>query len=137
MESGATLEQIPNSSNLKNNYAEIKVWDYESESFARTGLQFCGLLMGDHSKAGINTMFNSGTTVGICANIFGPGFPRTIIPSFAWGGANGFTTFNLKKAFEAANAMMKRRNQQLSEVDEAIITQVFNDSAKYRVWEKQ
>lgn len=125
-----------NSSNLKNNYAEVKVWDYQSESFARTGLQFCGLLMGDHSKAGINTMFNTGTTVGICANVFGAGFPRNLIPSFSWGGATGFTTFGLKKAFEASNAMMKRRNKELTNVDEGILAHVFDISAKYRSWEK-
>ncbi|MEM8893572.1 MAG: putative sugar nucleotidyl transferase, partial [Bacteroidota bacterium] len=86
-----------NTSNLKNNYTSIKLWNYARERFIDTGLQFCGLMMGDHSKAGINTMFNTGTVVGVGANIFGDGFPRTFIPSFAWGGASGFSTFKLSK----------------------------------------
>src|SRR5690606_21423536 len=87
-----------NNSNLKNNYAEVRLWDYETESFARTGLQFCGLMMGDHSKCGINTMFNTGTVIGVSANIFGSGYPRNFIPSFSWGGSAGMTTFKTAKA---------------------------------------
>jgi len=92
-----------NTSNLKNNYEKIKLWNYGKRGFLSTGLQFCGLMMGDHSKCGINTMFNTGTTVGVSANIFGGGFPRNFIPSFAWGGPAGFTTFQLGKALESAN----------------------------------
>ncbi|MFM7896801.1 MAG: ABC transporter transmembrane domain-containing protein, partial [Flavobacterium sp.] len=88
-----------NNSNLKNNYEEVRLWSYETEGFARTGLQFCGLMMGDHSKCGINTMFNTGTVVGVSTNIFGSGFPRNFVPSFSWGGASGFTTYITKKAF--------------------------------------
>ena len=95
-----------NTSNLKNNYAPVRLWSYETEGFAKTGLQFCGLMMGDHAKAGINTMFNTGTVVGVAANVFGSGFPRNFIPSFSWGGASGFTTYRTNKAFEAATAMM-------------------------------
>ena len=91
-----------NNSNLKNNYEEVKLWSYEKEGFAKTGLQFCGLIMGDHSKCAINTMFNTGTVVGVSANIFGSGFPRNFVPSFTWGGAQGFTTYLTKKAFETA-----------------------------------
>ncbi|HLV40225.1 GlmU family protein, partial [Xanthomarina sp.] len=98
-----------NNSNLKNNYAEVRLWDYETESFARTGLQFCGLMMGDHSKCGINTMFNTGTVIGVNANIFGSGFPRNFVPSFSWGGSSGFTTYLTKKAFEVAQVVMSRR----------------------------
>jgi UDP-N-acetylglucosamine diphosphorylase/glucosamine-1-phosphate N-acetyltransferase len=86
-----------NNSNLKNNYAEVRLWNYEVESFSKTGLQFCGLMFGDHSKCGINTMFNTGTVVGVSANIFGGGFPRNFIPSFSWGGNSGFTTYLTKK----------------------------------------
>ena len=82
-----------NTSNLKNNYAEVKLWNYKTEKFKKTGTQFCGLIMADHSKCGINTMFNTGTVVGVSANIFGSGFPRNIIPSFSWGGNSGFTTY--------------------------------------------
>ncbi|MBL4888014.1 MAG: GlmU family protein, partial [Flavobacteriaceae bacterium] len=96
-----------NNSNLKNNYAEVRLWNYETQGFAKTGLQFCGLMMGDHSKCGINTMFNTGTVIGVSANIFGSGFPRNFIPSFSWGGSSGFTTYLTKKAFEVAKVVMK------------------------------
>ena len=89
-----------NSSNLKNNYAEVKLWSYKKRSFIGTSLQFCGLIMGDHSKCGINTMFNTGTVVGVGANIFGAGFPRNFIPSFSWGGASGFSVYKLPKVFD-------------------------------------
>ena len=125
-----------NNSNLKNNYLPVKVWNYEQNRFVDTGSQFCGLFMGDHSKTGINTMFNTGTVVGVSANIFGPGFPRTFIPSFAWGGNHGFTSFKINKAFETAEAMMKRRGLELTETDKKILMNVYNHSVKYRVWEK-
>ncbi|WP_338730985.1 GlmU family protein [Mangrovimonas cancribranchiae] len=121
-----------NNSNLKNNYAEVRLWNYETESFAKTGLQFCGLMMGDHSKCGINTMFNTGTVVGVSANIFGSGFPRNFVPSFSWGGNNGFTTYLTKKAFEVAKVVMSRRNVELSDTDKAILEHVFEETAKFR-----
>lgn len=121
-----------NNSNLKNNYAEVRLWDYETEGFARTGLQFCGLMMGDHSKCGINTMFNTGTVVGVSANIFGSGFPRNFIPSFSWGGSGGFTTYKTDKAFEVAKVVMSRRNIEFSEVDAKILEHVFEETAKWR-----
>lgn len=124
-----------NTSNLKNNYAPVKVWSYAKGGFANTGLQFCGLMMGDHSKCGINTMFNTGTVVGVSANIFGSGFPRNFIPSFSWGGANGFTTFQLRKSYEVAELVMKRRSIDLSEADKAILEYVFEETARYRNWE--
>lgn len=121
-----------NNSNLKNNYAEVRIWDYETESFAKTGLQFCGLLMGDHSKCGINTMFNTGTVVGVSANIFGAGFPRNFIPSFSWGGKSGFVTYKTNKAFEVANIVMKRHNIEFTDEDKAILEQVFEETAVFR-----
>ena len=121
-----------NNSNLKNNYAEVRLWDYNSESFARTGLQFCGLMMGDHSKCGINTMFNTGTVVGVSANIFGSGFPRNFVPSFSWGGSGGFTTYLTKKAFEVAEVVMSRRDVVLTDADKAILEHVFEATKKYR-----
>ncbi|RMA64652.1 GlmU family protein [Ulvibacter antarcticus] len=121
-----------NNSNLKNNYAEVRLWDYETEGFARTGLQFCGLMMGDHSKCGINTMFNTGTVVGVSANIFGSGFPRNFIPSFSWGGSGGMTTYLTKKAFEVAKVVMSRRGIDFSETDAKILEHVFEESAKWR-----
>lgn len=121
-----------NNSNLKNNYEEVKLWSYETEGFAKTGLQFCGLMMGDHSKCGINTMFNTGTVVGVSANIFGAGFPRNFVPSFSWGGASGFTTYITKKAFETAKIVMSRRHIEFSEQDAAILEHVFEITKKYR-----
>ncbi|MEM9363711.1 MAG: GlmU family protein [Bacteroidota bacterium] len=121
-----------NTSNLKNNYAEVRLWNYNTEGFAKTGLQFCGLIMGDHSKCGINTMFNTGTVVGVSANIFGSGYPRNFIPSFTWGGASGFTTYLTKKAYEAARAMMKRRNVEFDAIEEGILNQVFELTKKWR-----
>lgn len=126
-----------NNSNLKNNYANVKMWDFASERFKDTGLQFCGLIMGDHSKCGINTMFNTGTTVGVSANIFGDGFPRTIIPSFAWGGSSGFSTYNTRKVFETAELVMNRRNKELTEADKAVLSHIFELTAGNRVWEKK
>lgn len=121
-----------NNSNLKNNYEEVKLWSYETEGFAKTGLQFCGLMMGDHSKCGINTMFNTGTVVGVSANIFGSGFPRNFVPSFSWGGAAGFTTYITKKAFETAKLVMGRRNVEFDETEAAILEHVFEETKKWR-----
>lgn len=121
-----------NNSNLKNNYAEVRLWDYQTEGFAKTGLQFCGLMMGDHSKCGINTMFNTGTVVGVSANIFGSGFPRNFVPSFSWGGSSGFTTYLTKKAFEVAEVVMSRRGIEFTEQDAAILEHVFEETGKYR-----
>ena len=120
-----------NTSNLKNNYAEVKLWNYESDRFAKTGLQFCGMMMGDHSKCGINTMFNTGTVVGVSANIYGSGYPRNFIPSFSWGGPSGLTTYQLKKVFQVAEAVMKRRDKVLSVNDQNILTAVFEFTKKY------
>jgi UDP-N-acetylglucosamine diphosphorylase/glucosamine-1-phosphate N-acetyltransferase len=125
-----------NNSNLKNNYTEVKLWNYKTEKFEKTGQQFCGLIMGDHSKCGINTMFNTGTVVGVSANIFGSGFPRNFVPSFAWGGASGYSTFKTDKAFETAEAMMARRGKEFETIDRVIMLKVFEDTAKYRRWEK-
>lgn len=121
-----------NNSNLKNNYEEVKLWSYETEGFVKTGLQFCGLIMGDHSKCGINTMFNTGTVVGVSANIFGSGFPRNFVPSFSWGGAAGFTTYVTKKAFQTAKLVMERRNMEFDEKEEAILEHVFEETKKWR-----
>jgi UDP-N-acetylglucosamine diphosphorylase/glucosamine-1-phosphate N-acetyltransferase len=121
-----------NNSNLKNNYAEVRLWDYQTGGFARTGLQFCGLMMGDHSKCGINTMFNTGTVVGVSANIFGSGFPRNFVPSFSWGGSKGFVTYNTNKAFEVAKVVMERRNEAFTELDKVILEHVFEETKSYR-----
>ena len=121
-----------NNSNLKNNYAKVRMWNYESERFEQTGLQFCGLMMGDHSKTAINTMFNTGTVIGVSANIYVPGFPRNFIPSFSWGGASGFSTYLPKKAFETAKVAMARRRVEFNETDAAILNHVFELTKKWR-----
>jgi len=121
-----------NNSNLKNNYEEVKLWSYETENFAKTGLQFCGLMMGDHSKCGINTMFNTGTVVGVSSNIFGSGFPRNFVPSFSWGGASGFTTYLTSKAFQTAKIVLSRRHVDFTKEDARILEHVFEETKKYR-----
>jgi len=121
-----------NNSNLKNNYAEVKLWNYESGRFANTRLQFCGLMMGDHSKCGINTMFNTGTVIGVSANIYGSGFPRNFIPSYSWGGASGFTEYKTNKVFEVAALVMKRRNIVFDEKEKRILEHIFEATKQYR-----
>ncbi|MDM8159025.1 GlmU family protein [Labilibaculum sp. K2S] len=121
-----------NNSNLKNNYSEVKLWSYSSESFEKTGLQFCGTIMGDHSKCGINTMLNTGTVIGVSANVFGAGFPRNFIPSFAMGGNHGFKEYRLKATFEVADLVMQRRGLEFNEVEKNILTNVFEMTKEYR-----
>lgn len=121
-----------NNSNLKNNYATVKLWNYTQERFIDTGEQFCGMIMGDHSKCGINTMFNTGTVVGVSANIYGEGFPRNFIPSFAWGGAKGFQEYRLNKALEVAEKVMQRRNKTLEETEIHMFREIFERTQKYR-----
>ncbi len=121
-----------NNSNLKNNYAEVKLWSESKSTFERTGLQFCGLMMADHSKCGINTMFNTGTVVGVSCNIYGAGFPRNFVPSFSWGGAQGYTEYKLPKAFETMQKVMERREVQLQEEDKKIFEYIFNKTQNQR-----
>ena len=119
-----------NTSNLKNTYEEVKLWDYVSSSFKRTGQQFAGLIMGDHSKCGINTMFNTGTVVGVFANIYGAGFQRNYIPSYSWGSPAGMKPYVLKKVFQVADAVFKRRGKELDQVEQDILTALYNDMFK-------
>jgi len=126
-----------NTSNLKNNYAPVKVWSHTAHRFVDTGQTFCGLMMGDHSKAGINTMFNTGTVVGVGANIFGAGFPRQFIPSFSWGGSAGFETFRLPKFAEVAERVLSRRGLGYDEIEEALMGEVFKQTEADRVWDKK
>lgn len=119
-----------NNSNLKNNYSNIDVWNYENKKFIDSNNQFVGLIMGDHSKCGINAMFNTGTVVGVFANIFGSNFPPKYIPSFSWGGADGFTTYQFEKALEVANRVMQRRDKYLSNSDITILKHIFEEENK-------
>ena len=121
-----------NNSNLKNNYAEVRLWDYEQQSFRKTGLQFCGLIMADHAKCAINTMFNTGTVAGVSANVFGSGFPRNFIPDFAWGGSHGFEVYGLNKMLATAKLVLERRNMILDEVEIDILTEIFERTKAYR-----
>lgn len=121
-----------NNSNLKNNYGSVELFNYHQGKAEDTGLTFCGLIMGDHSKSGINTMFNTGTVVGVSANIFGADFPPKFIPSFSWGGNRWLLTFNIEKSMEVAERVMQRRNLSLSETDKKIFQTIFEIEEKYR-----
>jgi UDP-N-acetylglucosamine diphosphorylase/glucosamine-1-phosphate N-acetyltransferase len=121
-----------NTSNLKNNYSKVKLWNYATGREEETGLQFCGLIMGDFSRCGINTMFNTGTLMGISSNIYGSGFPGSFIPSFSWGGAAGLETYRLLQAIETIQTGMTVRQLELSETDKKIIDRVFTLTGRYR-----
>ncbi len=121
-----------NTSNLKNNYSEVRIWHYPTERFVATGKIFCGLIMGDHSKCGINTMFNTGTVVGVSANIYGAGYQRNFIPSFSWGGPKGIRTYRLDKALEVAGVVMKRRGKVLDPAMRHILENVFDRTEAFR-----
>lgn len=121
-----------NNSNLKNNYSEVKLWNYTAGRFDKTGMQFCGTIMGDHSKCGINTMLNTGTVIGVSANVYGAGFPRNFIPSFAMGGNHGFKEYRLTATFEVANLVMQRRGVEFDEVEKNLLTEIFEMTKEYR-----
>ena len=122
-----------NASNLKNDYSKIRLWNYPDHTFMRTDLQFCGLIMGDHSKVGINCMFNTATVVGVGVNIHGSGFPRTFIPSFSEGSpVGGFVDVQLKKFFEIANRAMARRGMLLTEIDYEIFEEIYKIASTYK-----
>ena len=122
-----------NNSNLKNNYDEVKLWDYNAQRFRKTGLQFCGLIMADHAKCAINTMFNTGTVAGVSANIFGAGFPRNFIPDFSWGGPQGYEVYSLKKMFVTAEKVFARRDhREFNEIEKDILTKVFELTEEHR-----
>jgi len=121
-----------NNSNLKNNYAEVKLWDYTLEKFRKTGLQFCGLIMADHAKCAINTMFNTGTVVGVGANVFGAGFPRNFIPDFSWGGAHGLETYALNKMLETTQKVFVRKSIVFDDIEKDILSEIFDHTTKYR-----
>jgi UDP-N-acetylglucosamine diphosphorylase/glucosamine-1-phosphate N-acetyltransferase len=121
-----------NASNLKNNYDLVKVWNYYEQRFIDTGLQFVGVIMGDHSKTGINTMLNTGTVIGVNSNVFGTGFPRAFIPSFSWGGTSGFINFDYDKAVEVAERMFNRRNLEFDEKERSILKSVYQLTHVFR-----
>jgi UDP-N-acetylglucosamine diphosphorylase/glucosamine-1-phosphate N-acetyltransferase len=114
-----------NTSNLKNTYDEVRLWNYPSQTFINTGQQFCGTIMGDHVKCGINTMFNTGTVIGCGANIFGAGYQRNFIASFSWGGPNGMSTYKIEKAIAVAQRIFERREMIFTETDKDILNSVY------------
>ncbi len=123
-----------NNSNLKNTYEEVKLWSYVEGRFIKTGQQFCGLIMGDHSKSSINTMFNTGTIVGFSSNLFGSGFHRNFVPSFSWGGHSQYSAYQFEKAIKTAKLVLQRRDLEFTEADEKIFVEIFKKSAEYRTF---
>jgi len=121
-----------NTSNLKNDYSIVKLWNYNKESFVRSGLQFLGLVMGDHSKCGINTMFNTGTVVGVSCNVYGADFQPNLIPSFSWGKPGAFTTYQFDKAMQVAEKVMERRKKTLDDTEKSLLKEVFDKSESLR-----
>ncbi|MBI3509639.1 MAG: glucose-1-phosphate thymidylyltransferase [Bacteroidetes bacterium] len=121
-----------NCSNLKNNYGNISVYNYAISGLEDTGMQFHGLIMGDHSRCGINTMFNTGTVVGVCSNVFGGGFPQKFIPDFSWGGMEGFTDYEPEKSFESIARMRARRKMELTAGEKEMLREVFRSTASLR-----
>jgi UDP-N-acetylglucosamine diphosphorylase/glucosamine-1-phosphate N-acetyltransferase len=121
-----------NASNLKNTYDEVKVWNYSSGRFEKSGQQFCGLIMGDHSKCGINTMFNTGTVVGVGCNLFGAGFPRQFVPDFSWGGAQGFVTHKLDAVHKTAALVLPRRKREYGDFEKQVMEYAFTITAALR-----
>lgn len=124
-------------SNLKNNYSEVKVWNYAAEDFQPSGQQFFGLVMGDHSKSAINTRFNTGSVVGVAANVFDTGFPPKFIPSFTWASSDGYQTFRTDKAFDMIDRMMAHRKKSFTVSDRLLMLRIFEETAKFRTWEKE
>ncbi|MFY0672848.1 MAG: GlmU family protein [Bacteroidia bacterium] len=121
-----------NTSNLKNNYSNVRVHNIAKNESFDTKTQFCGLIMGDHSKAGINTMFNTGTVVGVSANIYGGDFPPKYIPSYAWGGASGFAEYKFDKALDVAERVMSRRKKDLNAIEKSILNTIFENTKQER-----
>lgn len=126
-----------NTSNLKNTFDNVRLWSHAENALVDTGLQFCGLMMGDHSKCSINTMFNTGTVIDVSSNVFGEGFPQKYIPSFSWGGSRGITTYHVDKAFYTATKAMERRQRVFDETERNILEHVYRMTALHRVWENK
>jgi UDP-N-acetylglucosamine diphosphorylase/glucosamine-1-phosphate N-acetyltransferase len=125
-----------NTSNMKNTYDTVKIWNHVQGRYEKTDLQFCGMMMGDHSKSGINTMFNTATVVDVCSTVFGDGYPRTYIPSFSWGGGNKWETNKLDKALETAERAMSRREVVMTEDDKQILMHIFEKTRSLRPWDR-
>jgi UDP-N-acetylglucosamine diphosphorylase/glucosamine-1-phosphate N-acetyltransferase len=121
-----------NTSNLKNTYEDVKLWSYAEDCFVQTGLQFCGTIMGDHTKCGINTMLNTGTVIGVYSNVYGAGFQRNFVPSFSWGGPHGLSDYDMKKAVKTAEIVFARRNKLFDKKEKSILSEIFSLTYKNR-----
>lgn len=121
-----------NVSNMKNNYSNVKTWNYSLNDYIDSGEQFCGVVIGDHSKCGINTMLNTGTVVGVSANVFGAGLPAKFVPSFTWGATSTSETYRLEKALAVAEKVWQRRNKVFDTTEKDILTTIFDQTQKYR-----
>jgi UDP-N-acetylglucosamine diphosphorylase/glucosamine-1-phosphate N-acetyltransferase len=121
-----------NNSNLKNNYSNVRCWNYQKGTYIDSGLQFCGTIMGDHSKCSINTMLNTGSVIGICTNIHGTGFPPKFVPSFIWGGIDYHIEYDFEKACETAARVMERRSINFDDTERALLEYIFKESLPYR-----
>jgi UDP-N-acetylglucosamine diphosphorylase/glucosamine-1-phosphate N-acetyltransferase len=119
-------------SNLKNNYSNVKLWNYQLNDYKDTQLKFCGLIMGDYSKLGINTSINTGTVIGACVSYAGGGVPKKFLPSFSWANGSSNAVYDFKKAMGTAKIVMGRRNIPFKIEDFAILKKVFEQTAKYR-----
>jgi UDP-N-acetylglucosamine diphosphorylase/glucosamine-1-phosphate N-acetyltransferase len=122
-----------NNSNLKNDHSPVKLHSYATNALAETGLLFCGLMMGDYSKAGISTMFNTGTVVGVSVNVFGAGFQAKHVPSFSWGGAaEGYCGYRFEKAVTVAKDTVSRRGIAFGQTEEDIMRTIFENTQNQR-----
>lgn len=122
-----------NCSNLKNDYSKIRLWNYREHSFVRTGLQFCGPIIGDHTKLGVNVMLNTATVLGVGVNIHGAGFPRVFVPSFSEGSpASGFTDVSMKKFVTIAERVMARRDIPVTDLDRVIFDRIFEYASRFK-----
>lgn len=119
-----------NNSNLKNTYGDVQIWSYAEHAWIDTGSQFCGLIMGDHSKTAIGTRFNTGTVVGVSASIHGSDLPMKHVPGFSWGGSNGLAVYEFDKAMMTARKVMQRRNMPLTELDVSILRHIFQQEQR-------
>ncbi len=125
-----------NCSNLKNNFSNVKVWDHAKDAYLDSGQQFCGVFIGDHSTTSIGTMINTGTMIGVSANIFGSGLTPKFIPSFSWGGYPENQTYEIEKAIESAGKMMALKKKNISQEEAGVLRAIFDLTGKYRHWEK-
>jgi len=121
-----------NNSNLKNNYRDVKLYHYGLDQYRDTGLLYCGLIMADHAKSAINTAFNTGTVVGVAANVFGGLVPPAFVPDFSWGVGKDADVYALDKMFKTAELVFARRNRKFDLAEQQILKEVYQLTRKQR-----